>query len=209
MSPAAVEAGSTMSASIRRLFVLAAIVGLIGVAVVAILAVAILQDTPTANTATAVALMVGAIAAVVGAVLLYRAQPKPLTPNQPSWAEQGREIQNNFAGLLIVGFLIWIGAYAVTWLFPTSEWAYKWRYAFEDHLSDALVRVDPKPHDCEFMSAPIGSKHCYYEAMVITVRITTTSSGQRLVSYDEGNTWESAAPSTRPAIFVAWQRIND
>jgi hypothetical protein len=51
--------------------------------------------------------------------------------------------------------IFWIGSYASVWLFPTSGWAYKWRYALEQDLDGATVQVEPKPHDCEFITAPI------------------------------------------------------
>ena len=182
---------------------------LVGVATVAALAAAVLNGDPRANTATAVALLAGSIAAAAAAVSVYRYQPKTEVTPAKSWREQGREARRQLATVAAIVALIWIGGYASVWLLPTSVWAYKWRYAFEDHLDGATVQVDPKPHDCEFLTAPIGSKHCDYESVVTTVRISVGQSGERLISYDDGRTWQQGSSSARPAVFVTWRKVDD
>lgn len=65
------------------------------------------------------------------------------------------------------------------------------------------------PHDCDFLTAPLGQKNCRYNKRVLTVRVQTSASNARLVSYDEGQTWQKADPSIKPAIFVSWEKIPD
>ena len=42
-------------------------------------------------------------------------------------------------------------------------------YAFEYFVSPDKVDVEPKPHDCEFMKAPVGNK-CHFEKEVNVVK---------------------------------------
>lgn len=43
-------------------------------------------------------------------------------------------------------------------------------YAFEYFVAPEKVDVEPKPHDCEFMNAPVGNKSCHFEKEVDVVR---------------------------------------
>lgn len=43
-------------------------------------------------------------------------------------------------------------------------------YAFKYDVSPDQVDVEPKPHDCEFMKAPVGNKYCHFEKEVDTVK---------------------------------------
>ena len=114
-----------------------------------------------------------------------------------------------FIGLMAAGALVYVSGYASVWLFPTREWAYEWRYWFEPYLEGATFEVEPKPHVCEFLTAPIGAKRCHYEAIVTTVRVGRSQAGERIVSYDEGKTWQPATPSDEPFLFVTWHRVED
>jgi hypothetical protein len=101
------------------------------------------------------------------------------------------------------------GGYAAEWTFPESEWATKWRYGLDDDLKDADYVMERHPHDCEFMSAPLGDKHCHYDKAIITVRVRNGQSGGRVVSYYEGKSWASADTGTRARVFVSWTKIQD
>ena len=111
-------------------------------------------------------------------------------------------------GLIALGLLYQPGGYVADWLFPDSEWATRWRYGLEDDLEGAVYQFDKQPHDCEFMSAPMGSKHCHYERQVATIRIRTNQS-RREVSFDEGRTWFSAEGTERRAVFVTWKNVQE
>ena len=39
-------------------------------------------------------------------------------------------------------------------------------YSYNAKVDVSNVHVDPKPHDCDWSHAPIGIKHCNYEANV-------------------------------------------
>ena len=42
-------------------------------------------------------------------------------------------------------------------------------YGMANHVVSRNVSLTPKPHDCEFLTAPIGEKHCHYEASVAVI----------------------------------------
>ena len=98
--------------------------------------------------------------------------------------------------------------YVAVQLAPEKPWAYKWRYSSEDGMRGAVVTVDARPHNCEFMTAPLGSKHCDYKRNVATIRVRTSTSG-RTVSFDEGRTWIPSDGSTQPAVLVTWEKVED
>jgi hypothetical protein len=110
--------------------------------------------------------------------------------------------------VIMLSFLWAPGGYTAAWLWPDSTWANGWRYSLDSDLKDATVTVESIPHDCEFLTAPLGSKHCHYDKRVLTVRIRTDSTG-RLVSTDEGKTWTKAEPSDHAAVYVSWQRVQE
>ena len=41
-------------------------------------------------------------------------------------------------------------------------------YAEKYHIPLSKVYVDPRPHDCEWDKAPIGSKYCHFEKVIST-----------------------------------------
>src|SRR5256885_11358381 len=83
--------------------------------------------------------------------------------------------------LLIVGWLVW-------------HWASdsKLRYVVQYGSSMDKVTVEEKPEDCDWDYAPIGRKGCHYEKNVIVIkRRTDTRTGRRVISYNEGKSWDS------------------
>lgn len=110
----------------------------------------------------------------------------------------------------VIGVIIQFGGRAALLLTDEGRWAYLWRYNSESGLGDLSlgdITVQPKPHDCEFLSAPMGAKHCHYEAQVVTLRVKPRA---RLVSKDEGHTWENAPdPIPRPYLVVIWDKRQD
>lgn len=108
-----------------------------------------------------------------------------------------------------IALLYAAGGYAAEWLFPASELATRWRYSLDDDLKNAEYVMPTRPHDCEFMTAPLGEKHCHYNKEVATVRVRKAQSGGRVISYDEGKTWELAVAVTRSTVLVSWRKIED
>ena len=194
----------------------AAFTALLGTATVGILTARELRP----STAATVGLLAGSILVVIGAVVFYRRIVQASEVPAESWAEQRRKLREapvpswelwlgyGFIGLICTA-LVYEGGPAAVWLFPTQEWAYKWQYFDEPNLEGATFEVEPKPHGCEFLTAPIGAKHCHYEAIVMTRRVGRSQAGERIVSYDEGKTWRPATPSDEPWLFVTWDRVED
>ncbi len=111
--------------------------------------------------------------------------------------------------LVLLSFLLWGTTGLAVWLWPDSKWLNELWYSFDRDLKDATVIMNPQPHDCEFLTAPLGSKHCYYKKNVATVRIRTNGSGLREVSTDEGITWKNAGASDRATIIIWWERVQE
>ena len=53
-----------------------------------------------------------------------------------------------------------IGAF-VLW----TQWDSVWVLSVRFKVNQENVLVESKPHDCEFLTAPIGRKHCSFEAV--------------------------------------------
>jgi hypothetical protein len=54
-----------------------------------------------------------------------------------------------------------ISALVIFWFTPENQ-----RLANRYQVPEYQVWAEPKPHDCDFFSAPLGSKHCRYEKVV-------------------------------------------
>jgi len=141
-------------------------------------------------------------------------------PDHPVTADELREIIDEHKELIsrsapaqwvltIIG--IWIILAGASW-----AWHSKLRY-FVWYGSDwDAVTVDKKPHDCDWLTAPLGDKNCHYDAQV-QVQQTTISvdknSGRRIVSYDDGKTWnfdDDANPAKAgKTVNVGWQRVDE
>jgi hypothetical protein len=60
-------------------------------------------------------------------------------------------------------FIIIVGT-AVLYAVWDSEWFNKTRYSLaNDDVTYEHVIVSAKPHDCDFMTAPMGEKNCHYK----------------------------------------------
>jgi hypothetical protein len=96
------------------------------------------------------------------------------------------------------------------WLFPESEWATRWRYrGLVGDVGEATYIFERRHHDCEFLTAPIGDKHCRYDKQVTTIRLRHGPSGYLEVSHDEGRTWSLADSSDHAMVFVSWSKVED
>ena len=99
-----------------------------------------------------------------------------------------------------IGVLIWFA-----WLGDS-----KLRY--EIQYDDAEVTVDDKPHDCEFLTAPMGRKNCSYRKEVSVALLSkNVATGEPIISYDEGETWQwngSGLTSGR-RVHLYWVRTED
>jgi hypothetical protein len=110
--------------------------------------------------------------------------------------------------MLIIGWFAFDGIETV--------WHSKTRYSVQYGVDSAHVIKDKKPHDCDWLAAPLGNKNCHYDVesrkeTVITG--TDKATGRPIVSYDEGNIW-SWNDGNYPAkaasdVFVTWKKIED
>jgi hypothetical protein len=112
----------------------------------------------------------------------------------------------------------YIIGYYVLFILPPSIWHAQWRYAVEYGVASSDVHMDTKPHDCAFLAAPLGAKYCHYERVVSTLRWSTSTTGNPIVSYDEGKTWNIFTPdpkdivpkfSTVESAYVNWEKKED
>jgi uncharacterized membrane protein len=83
-----------------------------------------------------------------------------------------------------VGVAVWL--LAAAWPYfsvahPVGSW-----YALTQGVPVERVSVEQVPHDCEFLTAPMGSKHCHYDAKIITLKGADTPDGKRslVVTYE-------------------------
>lgn len=123
-----------------------------------------------------------------------------------------REIGWAIVGLVIVAAVLYVGTSGAlriaVWIWPASEFAEAMYYSGDDDLKNAAIKIYPMPHDCEFLTAPIGDKHCHYEKQVATVRIRIQSNNRQF-SIDDGNSWQKAQPSDKPTVLISWQKAED
>ena len=112
-------------------------------------------------------------------------------------------------GLAVLPEILGVLGPVATWIAPGNKAAYFLRYAFEANVSYDQVFVADKPRDCDFLTAPMGNKLCRYETVVQTVRISTSTTGQAIVSYDEGETWRliDADATVVPSVTVMWIKV--
>jgi hypothetical protein len=84
-------------------------------------------------------------------------------------------------------------------------------YALAYDAATKDVFVAPQPSDCDFLHAPIGSKDCHYEKLVEVTRYSSdTQSGQPIVSYDDGKSWNWLPPGQKPGpieVYVIGNRV--
>ena len=73
---------------------------------------------------------------------------------------------------------------SLMWLAPESKFGYAVKYG----LPDSKVSIEPKPHDCEWGKAPIGSKYCHFEKIVLTAK------------NERGKV---------TAVYVNWEKVQD
>jgi hypothetical protein len=86
-----------------------------------------------------------------------------------------------------------------------SNFAYSVRYS----VSYDQVTQQKKPHNCEFLSAPIGDKNCHYDPEVQSVRTATSDLGTPIMSYDDGKTWVPNEWNVKPGVSVSWVKVDE
>jgi hypothetical protein len=112
--------------------------------------------------------------------------------------------------IVIVGVIVWF-------VFDIGD--SKWWYATDFSLSADKIVIDKKPHDCEFLTAPLGSKHCHYDKVVQKIQWSMSTDGKTpLMSYDDWKTWQPFTPDpgetvpkvqTVKSAYISWKKIDD
>jgi len=118
----------------------------------------------------------------------------------PALREKLQKLWDGFVRLLygLVGLAILL---VVVWWFLPNDWSIK--YAAQYMIDTAQVTVEHKPHNCDWDSAPIGSKHCRYEAVV-----TVYNKHGEVIEW--GNRTDPAPIDQDAAkVHVGWQRVED
>ena len=117
----------------------------------------------------------------------------------------------------LLGGIVWVG----WWLLPDDSTT---KYTFQYDVAKNHVTIDPKPHNCDWDSAPLGSKHCHYEKLVMVlnsenqvvggtgVAIGTSTTGKPIISFDGGKTWQINPAGNNlgaRSVYVAWRKVED
>ncbi len=109
--------------------------------------------------------------------------------------------------VFVIGVLFVLFSHVWPLVFPESRWAYALAY----DTDEKHVRIEPKPHDCDFLHAPLGDKHCHYEKAILVSRYgKDVRTGQPMVSYDGGKTWIVLPTDQKPGpieVYVTWNRL--
>jgi hypothetical protein len=68
------------------------------------------------------------------------------------------------------------------------------------------------------LSSPLGAKYCHYDREVSTVRWATSTTGNPIVSWDEGKTWTVFTPDagvtvpqtdTVQELLISWKKVEE
>jgi len=112
----------------------------------------------------------------------------------------------------------WVVCFAIfyfVYIGCSAAWHSKARYAMQYGVAYDKVYKSNKPHDCDFLAAPIGEKNCHYDADVQkkSVRTAVTTTGNPIVSYDNEQNWylNDSNPPAKPesSVTVAWQKVEE
>ena len=128
--------------------------------------------------------------------------------------EQG--MNEKWSSAALIG---WMFLVAIFWDVPGNMWHSKWRYEVEYSVSADQVVADTRPHDCAFLAAPLGEKYCHYDREISTWHRATSTTGNPLVSYDDGKTWtvvDNPDPSVKwpkydtvSQVNISWKKVED
>jgi hypothetical protein len=108
---------------------------------------------------------------------------------------------------LAIFYFVYIGC--------SAAWHSRARYAMQYGVAYDRVYKSNKPHDCDFLAAPIGEKNCHYDAdaQKQSVRTAVSTTGNPIVSYDDGKNWylNDSNPPAKPeaSVTVTWQKVEE
>jgi hypothetical protein len=97
-------------------------------------------------------------------------------------------------GMLLLAFILW-------WALPV-DWRIK--YAAEYAVGIGKIAMEQKPHNCDWDSAPLGSKHCHYEPVVTVYN----QYGHVIKAQGLGKT-DLPSDLNADKVRVEWERVED
>lgn len=116
------------------------------------------------------------------------------------------------------GWWVWLGIFALI-IWGKDLWNSKLCYELRYNLSEDKITILREPRDCDFTTAPLGSKGCHYDKVVSTVQWARSTTNNPIVSYDDGETWAPFTPddpatnvpshSTVVSMLVSWEKATD
>ena len=124
-------------------------------------------------------------------------------------------VKDKWSSVTMIG---WLFLGALLWNVPGQIWHAKWRYALSYGVSSDKVFGGYHPHNCAFLAAPLGEKYCHYEREISTLRWSTSTTGNAIVSWDEGKTWTVFTPDagvsvprydTVQEVYINWKKIEE
>ena len=92
------------------------------------------------------------------------------------------------------GCLVVIVVAVIAWAWLPDNVITKTWQAISNHTSYGRVQIADRPHDCDFLTAPLGSKNCHYKKAISKVMWATSRTGYPIKSLDEGKTWTRSLP---------------
>jgi hypothetical protein len=123
--------------------------------------------------------------------------------------------------------------YYIIFVWIPNAWYSKTRFAFQYSLEYDQVTVDKKPHDCDWLRAPLGDKECKYNREVSVQEVkpnawggqstsidewktqsdfAMNANGEHIYSSDKGKTWmldPYYSGPRKPAVSVYWTKKED
>src|SRR5487761_187056 len=84
----------------------------------------------------------------------------------PSLSEEAKDAARAIFKIVVWGAILFG---CLFWFWP-KEW-----YGIRYNVTDEHVFIDHKPHDCDFLKAPIGDKGCHFEKVVVVAPENSSS----------------------------------
>ena len=104
-----------------------------------------------------------------------------------SQTELKKTLARAFVVLCILGVIYFLSTYGVS---------YRGWIAFINTVDIENVNIEPKPHDCEWDTAPLGSKHCHYDSHEMRFN-------------PAGNPALTGNTGPHDKIVVVWEKVNE
>jgi hypothetical protein len=106
------------------------------------------------------------------------------------YGDDYRERSDNSTGSLLSTALM--GGLAAIFFFAMldSVWVNRVRYAVQYSVDMDKVLMEPKPHDCDFLKAPLGEKNCHFDKTVVPQ--TATNDATQVTG-----------------VYVMWTKVQD